>query len=126
MVGTLFVQGTEGVSSILDLSQELTITGLLLLGIFALVWYIKSLEKKHKETIKDLKSDLKYLQDKLDTEFEKSTEDYKLTSKNYHVFTTKMIEIFKSKMDDAKSRSDVMMEKMNTILNEIKNVQTRT
>ncbi len=86
------LQTIKDANSVLSLSEELTVAGLMLLIIFALVWHIKSIEKKHDKEKEILKQEVKDAQARLDREYKDSNEEMKKVIENYHVFTTRIFE----------------------------------
>lgn len=72
--------------------ESVSVIGLMLLVIVALVYHIKSLGNKHDSEKLQLRQDVKDVQDKLDKEYANGTSEMKVIIEKYYTITTKFLE----------------------------------
>lgn len=90
MVIPKFIQA-EVAKDILSI-ESVSVIGLMLLVIVALVYHIKGMEKKHAAERAELKQDVRDVQDKLDKEYATGTSEMKVIIEKYYTITTKFLE----------------------------------
>ena len=90
----IFLQSVVDVVDIISV-QNVSVFGLLLLIVIALVWHITRIEKKHEKEKEALNQKIISAQKKLDDEYQKSNDEIKSIIEKYYTISTKVLETLK-------------------------------